>query len=80
MTLKALLINLETIRAGMSEEIRSQLKLSKEFGELTSYYRDVPYAERGFFPNSAIMMRSGSKECTVQEFIDRAYQILQEHR
>lgn len=73
MTLKALLINLETIRAGMSEEIRSQLKLSKEFGELTSYYRDVPYAERGLFPNSAIMMRSDSKECTVQEFIDRAY-------
>jgi len=80
MTLKALLINLETIRAGMSEEIRSQLKLSKEFGELTSYYRDVPYAERGLFPNSAIMMRSDSKECTVQEFIDRAYQFLQEHR
>lgn len=80
MTLKALLINLETIRAGMSEEIRSQLKLSKEFGELTSYYRDVPYAERGLFPNSAIMMRSDSKECTVQEFIDRAYQFLKEHR
>ena len=80
MTLKALLINLETIRAGMSEEIRSQLKLSKEFGELTSYYRDVPYAERGLFPNSAIMMRSDSKECTVQEFIDRAYQFFQEHR
>lgn len=80
MTLKALLINLETIRAGMSEEIRPRLKLSKEFGELTSYYRDVPYAERGLFPNSAIMMRSDSKECTVQEFIDRAYQFLQEHR
>lgn len=80
MTLKALLINLETIRAGMSEEIRSQLKLSKEFGELTSYYRDVPYAERGLFSNSAIMMRSDSKECTVQEFIDRAYLFLQEHR
>ena len=80
MTLKALLINLETIQAGMSEKIRSQLKLSKEFGELTSYYRDVPYAERGLFPNSAIMMRSDSKECTVQEFIDRAYQFLQEHR
>lgn len=80
MTLKALLINLETIRAGMSEEIRSQLKLSKEFGELTSYYRDVPYAERGLFPNSAIMMRSDSKECTVQKFIDRAYQFIQEHR
>ena len=80
MTLKALLINLETIRTGMSEEIRSQLKLSKEFGELTSYYRDVPYAERGLFSNSAIMMRPDSKECTVQEFIDRAYQFLQEHR
>ena len=80
MTLKALLINLETIRIGMSEEIRSQLKLSKEFGELTSYYRDVPYAERGLFSNSAIMMRPDSKECTVQEFIDRAYQFLQEHR
>lgn len=80
MTLKALLINLETIRAGMSEEIKSQLKLSKEFGELTSYYRDVPYAERGLFSNSAIMMRSDSKECTVQEFIDRAYLFLQEHR
>ena len=26
------------------------------------------------------MMRSDSKECTVQEFIDRAYQFLQEHR
>ena len=80
MTLKALLISLETIQAGMSEEIRPQLKLSKEFGELTSYYRDVPYAERGLFSNSAIMMRSDSKECTVQEFIDRAYQFLQEHR
>lgn len=80
MTLKALLINLETIRAGMSEEIRSQLKLSKEFGELTSYYRDIPYAERGLFSNSAIMMRSDSKECTVQEFIDRTNQFLQEHR
>lgn len=80
MTLKALLISLETIKAGMSEKIRSQLKLSKEFGELTSYYRDVPYAERGLFPNSAIMMRSDSKECTVQEFIDRAYLFLQEHR
>ena len=80
MTLKALLISLETIQAGMSEKIRSQLKLSKEFGELTSYYRDVPYAERGLFSNSAIMMRSDSKECTVQEFIDRAYQFLQEHR
>lgn len=64
----------------MSEEIRPQLKLSKEFGELTSYYRDVPYAERGLFSNSAIMMRSDSKECTVQEFIDRAYLFLQEHR
>lgn len=80
MTLKALLISLETIQAGMSEEIRPQLKLSKEFGELTSYYRDVPYAERGLFSNSAIMMRSDSKECTVQEFIDRAYLFLQEHR
>lgn len=80
MTLKALLISLETIQAGMSEKIRSQLKLSKEFGELTSYYRDVPYAERGLFSNSAIMMRSDSKECTVQEFIDRAYLFLQEHR
>lgn len=80
MTLKALLISLETIQAGMSEEIRPQLKLSKEFGELTSYYRDVPYAERGLFSNSAIMMRSDSKECTVQEFIDRANQFLQEHR
>ena len=29
MTLKALLISLETIQAGMSEKIRSQLKLSK---------------------------------------------------
>lgn len=80
MTLKALLISLETIQAGMSEEIRPQLKLSKEFGELTSYYRGVPYAERGLFSNSAIMMRSDSKECTVQEFIDRANQFLQEHR
>ena len=80
MTLKVLLISLKTIQAGMSEEIRPQLKLSKEFGELTSYYRDVPYAERGLFSNSAIMMRSDSKECTVQEFIDRAYLFLQEHR
>jgi len=80
MTLKALLISLETIQAGMSEKIRPRLKLSKEFGELTSYYRDVPYAERGLFSNSAIMMRSDSKECTVQEFIDRAYLFLQEHR
>lgn len=80
MTLKVLLISLKTIQAGMSEEIRPQLKLSKEFGELTSYYRDVPYAERGLFSNSAIMMRSDSKECTVQEFIDRVYLFLQEHR
>lgn len=80
MTLKALLISLETIQAGMSEEIRPQLKLSKEFGELTSYYRDVPCVERGLFSNLAIMMKSGSKECTVQEFIDRAYLFLQEHR
>lgn len=80
MTLKVLLISLKTIQAGMSEEIRPQLKLSKEFGELTSYYRDVPYAERGLFSNSAIMIRSDSKECTVQEFIDRAYLFLQEHR
>lgn len=80
MTLKALLSNLETIQVEMDAGLRSQLKLSKEFGELTSYYRDVPYAERGLFPNSAIMMRSDSKECTVQEFIDRAYQFLQEHR
>ena len=55
MTLKALLINLETIRAGMSEEIRSQLKLSKEFGELTSYYRDVPYAERGLLDRKSVV-------------------------
>lgn len=62
------------------KKIRPRLKLSKEFGELTSYYRDVPYAERGLFSNSAIMMRSDSKECTVQEFIDRTNQFLQEHR
>lgn len=80
MTLKALLSNLETIQVEMDAGLRSRLKLSKEFGELTSYYRDVPYAERGLFSNSAIMMRSDSKECTVQEFIDRAYQFLQEHR
>lgn len=80
MTLKALLSNLETIQVEMDAGLRSRLKLSKEFGELTSYYRDVPYAERGLFSNSAIMMRSDSKECTVQEFIDRTYQFLQEHR
>lgn len=80
MTLKALLSNLETIQVEMDAGLRSQLKLSKEFGELTSYYRDIPYVERGLFSNSAIMMRSDSKECTVQEFIDRAYQFLQEHR
>ena len=80
MTLKALLSNLETIQVEMDAGLRPQLKLSKEFGELTSYYRDIPYAERGLFSNSAIMMRSNSKECTVQEFIDRAYQFLQEHR
>lgn len=80
MTLKALLSNLETIQVEMDAGLRSRLKLSKEFGELTSYYRDVPYAERGLFSNSAIMMRSDSKECTVQEFIDRAYQFIQEHR
>lgn len=80
MTLKALLITLETIQAKTDEGLSPQMKLSKEFGELTSCYRDVPYAEMGLFSSSAIMMKSGSKECTIQEFINRADQFLQEHR
>lgn len=47
MTLKTLLFNLETMQAEIDAKLRPQLKLSKEFGELTSYYRDVPYVERG---------------------------------
>lgn len=80
MTLKVLLTTLKTIQTRTDAGLGPQLKLSKEFGELTSYYRDVPYAEMGLFSNSAIMMKSGSEECTIQEFIDRADQFLQEHR
>lgn len=78
MTLNALLITLKTIQAKTG--LGPQLKLSKEFGELTSYYRSVPCAEMGLFSSSAIMMKSGSKEYTIQEFINRADQFLQEHR
>lgn len=80
MTLKALLITLETIQAKTDEGLSPQMKLSKKFGELTSYYRSVPCAEMGLFSSSAIMMKSVSEECTIQEFINRADQFLQEHR
>lgn len=78
MTLKTLLFNLKTIQDKTDAGLGPQLKLSKEFGELTSYYRDVPYAEMGLFSSSAIMMKSGSEECTIQEFIDRVNQFLQD--
>lgn len=79
MTLKTLLSNLEIIQVEMDAGLRPQLKLSKEFGELTSYYRDVPYAEMGLFPNPAIRMHERDKrECTIREFIDKIKQLLKE--
>lgn len=80
MTLEKLIFNLKTIQTEADAELRPQLKLSKEFGELTSYYRIVPCAEMGLFSSSAIMMKAGSKECTIQEFINRVDQFLREHR
>lgn len=78
MTLKTLLTTLETIQTKTDAGLSPQMKLSKEFGELTPYYRIVPCAEMGLFSSSAIMMKSGSEECTIQEFIDRVDQFLQD--
>ena len=80
MTLKTLLFNLKTIQDKTDAGLGPQLKLSKEFGELTSCYRDVPYAEMGLFSsNPAIMMHErDNRECTIREFIDKIKQFLKE--